>query len=72
MPDLKNWWVSKTIWSQILQIILLVAVTFGLVSQDLATVIQNDLSAAIVQIVSAVLAIVGIYGRVTAKTAVTG
>lgn len=70
MPNVKNWWQSQTIWSQILQVVLLIAVTFGFVSQDLATAIQTDLSAAIAQIVSAGLAIWGIYGRVVAKSSV--
>jgi len=62
----KPWYASRTIWANLLTMGIGIAVTFGVVDQTAADSILADGPDLIVGIVTSVLGLVGIWGRVKA------
>ena len=72
MEDTKPWWQSKTIWASVLQVVLGIAVSMGLITGAQSGAILADAPDLIVGITSAVLGAWGLYGRAKATTKLTG
>ena len=62
----KPWYASRTIWANLLTMALGIAVTFGAIDQTAADSILAEGPDLIVGLVTSVLGVVGIWGRVSA------
>jgi hypothetical protein len=67
MEDLKQWYLSKTVWGGLLA---MAACALQLKGLQLGANDQSALADSIVSIVGALGGILAVYGRVTAKTAI--
>ncbi|MBO9123241.1 MULTISPECIES: hypothetical protein [unclassified Rhizobium] len=67
MPDLKNWYSSKTIWGAVVAIL---ASALHFTGVDIASGDRSQIVDAIVNIAGALGGLLAVYGRVTAKSAI--
>jgi hypothetical protein len=67
MPDLKNWYSSKTIWGAVVAIL---ASALHFTGVDIASGDRAQIVDAIVNIAGALGGLLAVYGRVTAKSAI--
>lgn len=66
MNSEKSWYASRTIWANLLTMALGITVTLGFLDQSAADSILAEGPDLIVGLVTSVLGVVGIWGRVSA------
>lgn len=71
MNDTKPWYLSTTVWASLVQILVSLAVTFGIVDAAAGSTIAEQAPGLIISIVTALAGVLTLYGRVTAKTVIT-
>ncbi len=74
--DTKPWWQSKVVWASILTTIVGVATAFkivhiGPVQVENLAVESEGISQSIVGVIEIILGLIGIWGRLIAKTILT-
>ena len=67
MPDLKNWYNSKTIWGAIIAIL---ASALQFAGVDIAAADRGEIVDAVVNIAGALGGLLAVYGRVTATSVI--
>ena len=65
MIDTKPWYHSRTIWASLVAIVLSVA---GMLGVSTAAINSGELTDALLQISTALAALVAIFGRLSAKS----
>jgi hypothetical protein len=65
MDDMKQWYLSKTVWGALIAIVASVARPMGL---DLDIGLQAEMADSLVSLAGALGGLVAVYGRVTAET----
>lgn len=68
MEEKKHFLASKTVWASLLQLLLAVALVAGWVTPEQSSRLLELGPEVLASAASGVLAIVALYGRVTAKT----
>lgn len=68
MNETKHPLKSKTVWASLLQVVVAILVGTGVVNQAQGELLQDVGPETITSMVTAVLAVIALYGRVTAKT----
>jgi len=63
--DTKNWWESKTVWANIMAVVLSLAVTFGLLTADQSASIGGMLPDTMAMIGAVVANVIAIWARIT-------
>jgi|GEM_PF-2654482 len=66
MENTKKWYLSQGTWANLIQIIVGVLVSIGLITTEVGEVILQQSPALIVSFANTVLGIWGLYGRVRA------
>ncbi len=64
MNKSKPWYLSKTVWASIVTILVSLAGLFGVTGNLLDSDLVSD---AIVQFITALMGLIAVFGRVTAK-----
>ncbi|MBB3963742.1 MULTISPECIES: hypothetical protein [Rhizobium] len=67
MPELKNWYSSKTIWGAV---VAMIASALHFTGVDIATADRGEIVDAIVNIAGALGGLLAVYGRVTATSVI--
>ena len=68
MDGTKPWWMSQTVWASVLTMLTGLLVTFGMMTQEMAMAVLGEVPGYAVGIVTAVMGLWGLWGRITATT----
>lgn len=66
MEDTKSWWSSTTIWASLLQMVVGIGTATGVLTGAAGTVIANEGPGLVIGVITAVLGVWSLYGRVNA------
>jgi hypothetical protein len=71
MDDTKAWYASQTIWASLLQMAVGVGVATGVINDAAGSAIVGDGPGLIIGLVTAVLGVWSLYGRVKASKTIS-
>lgn len=71
MNETKPWYLSTGVWASLVQIIVSLAVTFGIIDSVSGSTIVEQTPGLIVSIVTALAGFFSLYGRVSATKEIT-